>query len=394
VFQDNHLSVQFKAAPHLRWPGFLLGYKDHSFAVVSTLEANIPLGAGLIGCDELSAETMATRSLAAYAGNWTAPSARRRLAPYLLLDSGNPFVPRPASCAFAQNGRTWSVALQWRDTEQPAIGPQISAAQQIAPQSSGGVRATQGGGYWVGIPTLNAMNPAAIAGLESLMKQIEDKAPAIRTAKYFVIDLRGNGGGNTFVALRALNAIWGAGALAGVRPKNLQAQWRASAGTAAYLKSVLPLIRQMFEKQSIAYSGLSKVVQGFDQAIAKGQALYVDDDEYSILDADKNSPRYNVSARAFVLTDGACQSSCLNLMDLILKLPNVVQIGEETGSDTNYLENRPVPLPSGFAMLQFPTKLYRNRARGANEAYEPAYSWNGDITDTAKLEQWVAGLGM
>jgi hypothetical protein len=150
----------------------------------------------------------------------------------------------------------------------------------------------------------------------------------------------------------------------------------------------------MFEKQAIAYSGLSKVVQGFDQAIAKGQALYVDDDEYSILDADKNSPRYNVSARAFVLTDGACQSSCLNLMDLILKLPNVVQIGEETGSDTNYLENRPVPLPSGFAMLQFPTKLYRNRARGANEAYEPAYSWNGDITDTAKLEQWVAGLGM
>jgi hypothetical protein len=102
--------------------------------------------------------------------------------------------------------------------------------------------------------------------------------------------------------------------------------------------------------------------------------------------------RHTVTARPFLLTDGACVSSCLNLVDLVVKLPNVVQIGDETASDTEYLENRGAPLPSSQAVLQFPIKRYRNRERPVNASHKPALEWPGDMADTTALEHWVATL--
>ena len=92
------------------------------------------------------------------------------------------------------------------------------------------MRATEDGGYWIGIPTLNALDPAAVAGLEALMKDIEAKAADIRGARYFVIDLRGNSGGNTYAALRVLNAIWGQGAQDRCQGREA-ARWRRASTT-------------------------------------------------------------------------------------------------------------------------------------------------------------------
>ena len=289
-------------------------------------------------------------------------------------------------------GASRTVALQWSLLPPDDWRARRSLAQHIAPQPAGGVRATQDGGYWIGIPTLNALNPAAVAGLETLMTDIEAKAPAIRAARYFVIDLRGNSGGNTFVALRVLNAIWGEGAIADVRPKNLRAEWRASPANIAYLQAVMPVLKQMFGENSVAYTGISRIVAGFGAAIATGRPLYVDEDEYSILSTPDHAAHNAVSAKPYLLTDGACVSSCLNLVDLVVKLPRVTQIGDETASDTYYLENRPQPLPSGHATLEFPIKLYRNRERLAGESHIPARAWSGEISDTPALEHWVAAL--
>ena len=40
----------------------------------------------------------------------------------------------------------------------------------------------------------------------------------------------------------------------------------------------------------------------------------------------------------FFLTDYVCVSACLDFADLILSLPNVTHIGQETSADTKYLE--------------------------------------------------------
>ena len=254
------------------------------------------------------------------------------------------------------------------------------------------MRATKGGGYWLGIPTLNALNPQAVANLETMMTAIESTADQVRIAKYFVIDLRGNSGGNTFVALRVLNAIWGERTVASVRPHNLRAQWRASHENREYLQNVVPVLERLFGPISLPANGLEQILGGFKAAIDHDQPLYVDSDEYAILDTQLAGPKNEVTAQPFLLTDGACVSSCLNLVDLMLSLPNVIHVGDETGADTYYLENRPAQLPTGNAVLQIPIKLYSNRARQKNASHMPPLKWTGQMNDTDGLESWISGI--
>jgi hypothetical protein len=393
TFQDNHLWIDFEDPLPTRWPGFLMGYRDGRLVIADTSDkVKHPLGAELVSCDGAPAAAMAKGRLQAYVGQWSVPSSRRRVAPYLLTDQGSPFAPAPKTCVFRQANRDWTESLAWTDIQRADFARRLKTARHIASEPKGGVRATADGGYWVGIPSLNALDPSALAELEALMKEIEAKGPEIRSARYFVIDLRGNSGGNTFVALRVMNAIWGEGAVAAVRPRALRAEWRASPANIAYLEAVQPVLKQLFGQDSLAHSGLSKILGGFRRSSAEGKPIFVDADEYSILRVWDAGPHHTVAAKPFLLTDGGCVSSCLNLVDMVLKLPRVTQIGDETASDTNMLENRASPLPSGHAALEFPIKLYRNRKRAPYQSYKPAYAWTGDMDDNAGLERWVVGL--
>lgn len=393
TFQDDHIWMDFKVQPQRQWPGFLPGYRGGHFIVASTSGAFHALAKSrIVSCDNVLVSDMARRNIQPYVTRWSVPSARRSSAPYLFVDVGNPFRHRPERCIFVLNGRTWTQTLRWKPISPNDFEAALREAQNIAPQPSGGVRPTKAGGYWLGVPTLNAPNPEALANLETMMKAIESSADQVRSAKYFVIDLRGNSGGNTFVALRVLNAIWGESRVAGVRARNLRAQWRASPENREYLQNAVPMLERLFGPASLPTNGLKQILAGFTVAIERNQPLYVDSDEYAILDAQVNGAQYTVTARPFLLTDGACVSSCLNLVDLVLSLPNVVQVGDETGADTYYLENRPASLPTGNAVLQIPIKLYSNRGRRKNASYMPSLKWMGQMADTDGLESWISGI--
>jgi hypothetical protein len=56
------------------------------------------------------------------------------------------------------------------------------------------------------------------------------------------------------------------------------------------------------------------------------------------------------------------------------------------------MEGRRADLPSGKALLHFPMKVYRNRARGSDQPEMPAHLFSGDMTDDAALQKWVASL--
>ena len=97
------------------------------------------------------------------------------------------------------------------------------------------------------------------------------------------------------------------------------------------------------------------------------------------------------AGRAYVLTDAACASACLDAVDL-WKALGAVQVGGETSADTLYMEIREQPLPSEMAVLRLPMKVYRGRPRGLNEPHRPEHLWSGNMADTAGIEAWIAGL--
>ena len=94
----------------------------------------------------------------------------------------------------------------------------------------------------------------------------------------------------------------------------------------------------------------------------------------------------------YVLTDPNCASACLDFMDLLHRLPGVVQVGLPTSADTPYLELASAPLPSGQATLAYAMKVYRNRARRNNEWYDPAIPWPGGAMTDEAVAAWIASL--
>jgi hypothetical protein len=68
--------------------------------------------------------------------------------------------------------------------------------------------------------------------------------------------------------------------------------------------------------------------------------------------------------------------------------PAVVQVGQPTGVDTDYMENWGWPLPSGLSRIGHPMKVYRNRRRANNEAYLPHVRRDA-LRDDAALRAWI-----
>ena len=99
-----------------------------------------------------------------------------------------------------------------------------------------------------------------------------------------------------------------------------------------------------------------------------------------------------MTGRVYLLTDGGCASACLDFADIVRRMPGTRQIGQPTSGDALYIDIDYTPLPSGLAGLSYGMKVYRNRARGNNQWYEPDVRWpGGDMTDEA-LVRWIEAL--
>jgi hypothetical protein len=69
--------------------------------------------------------------------------------------------------------------------------------------------------------------------------------------------------------------------------------------------------------------------------------------------------------------DGGCASACLDAVDVFTRFPGVKLVGAPTSADSQYLEVRLQPLPSGRGAVWLSTKIWVHRPRRAGEVYRP-----------------------
>ena len=93
-----------------------------------------------------------------------------------------------------------------------------------------------------------------------------------------------------------------------------------------------------------------------------------------------------------MLTDTTCGSACLDAMSLLARVPGVVHVGSVTAADTQYMEARSAPLPSGLATLVIPIKVYRGRVRPDGGYFTPAFRFEGLHWSDEALRTWVLSL--
>jgi hypothetical protein len=214
---------------------------------------------------------------------------------------------------------------------------------------------------------------------------VEAHLEAIRAADVTVIDLRGNGGGNSGLGVGLAVRLYGEpmvdahalpwGELV-FKDGPLSRKW--AAGFVELARNQAP---DDLPESSAILAALERAPLGSKVVIPpsppKPAALHV------------VNP---IHGRVVLLVDHACVSACLDTLDLFTRLPGVQLAGVTTGADTIFMDTMQAPLPSGQAQLRFGIKSWSQRVRGSNVPYEPdpALRYTGDLADEIGLKHWLA----
>ena len=390
-FSDPHISLGTRLSlSSARWPGLVVGRQGPATVVVSrdsARAAELPaVGARLVSCDGIDVERLSRERLGAFRGTWDIAAQRARNTPFLLVDDGNPFLPAIRRCGFKEGDAEREIELRWRTIALTALQDRLREAAPVG-RAGFGVRRV-GDGWWIGLQSLSDR-------AREVLDSVGAYASAIRAAPWVVVDVRGNGGGNSTWGVRLANQLVGedrvmtamrraeramAGPLCGT-------SWRASPAVEETLEAYI-------RNQSPSSDQWRRDLDSVRAARAAGRDLAPAPRPCPPAGQPAGEtgslPPPRMAGRLVLLTDRACFSSCLLLAGLF-RLIGAVHVGEATDFSTRYMEVRRFPLPSGlgtFATLQ--KVVFGAPARLG--PFDPDVPYDGRIDDTPALEQWIAGV--
>jgi hypothetical protein len=396
AFDDPHISLGPRLSPSTaRWPGFVVARVGDATVVASsdTTDASLPApGAILVSCDGIAADQYGRSRLGVFRGTWDVASQRVRTTPLLLVDDGNPFLQLAKQCVVRENGAERTLELRWRPV---ALMPLQELLQDASPVGNAGFAVRRvGGGWWIGVQSLGGR-------VQSVLDTVTARVAEIRAAPWVVVDVRGNGGGNSEWANRlAIQLVGQARTTASRRVAEGQfasglcgTSWRASADVEETLEGY---IRDMGPRMGEASANQWR--RELDSVrVARTQGRELAPAPRTCAPAAQNNgdvalPAPLMKGKLFLLTDHACFSSCLMLAGLF-RAVGAIHVGEGTDFSTRYMEGRAFPLPSGlggFSTLQkagfgMPMRL---------GPFEPEIPYPGRIDDTRAIEVWIQRIAL
>ena len=317
-------------ASTVQWAGIIMTRRGDSFVVHSHegAEGDASLvGARLVSCDGVSADDFAAAKLGGFSAVWSVEAQRIQRTPGLLIDGGNPFVLRPSQCEFMRDGRRISHTLQWREVERTALSPLIRPALNRG-AAGFGVRAFNGG-MWIALQSLDGNATAVVA-------QVREQQAQLRAAPVVVLDMRGNGGGNSAFGDEIARALFGEARyrhVIGGSGEGCNTVWRVSPRNLATMRSYVT----RFEQSNPDFSrGMRASVRDAERAQARGAEFNGRTACDGGRDAAGEAPAQAAAGRIVLLTDNACFSSCLIVANNFRRL-GALHVGQATDAATHYL---------------------------------------------------------
>lgn len=389
-FRDGHLQVVPVDGPGysvqpLIWPGFLtrLGTDGRTTVAVTAPGSPVRVDDELLGCDGIEADRLTRDRVDRYWVNADIPHTRA-------LSSWRLFATRQDNrdllelCRFRSAGAVLEHRLQWTSVSDTAFDAALDRAMQTA-QPEAGVRVI-GGVTFVSLPSFD--QPAD--RMKALVNAVRTRRPAIVASPIVVLDVRGNGGGNSSWGQAVAEALWGAKPVrAVVNSFDWTTEWRASRLNIRLTRESAAHSAAAGNRDDAAYR--YRMADRMQAALDRAQAL-------AAVPAPATSPGLRpgtpspFKGRVFLLTDHHCASACLDFADIVLRMPGVQHAGLPTSADAVYIDNLAHKLPSGLFELSWGVKVYRNRIRGHNAWYSPQHLWTGGRMLDEDVAAWLAGL--
>jgi hypothetical protein len=380
-FEDGHLGIRQVIFPQsFDWAGFAIGADSDGGPEVISAESDsgVKVGDRIQSCDGQSFDALMKNRTDPYFWNRAIPQGRWQWVSQMFVISPDETGRKLTTCRFSSG----EVKLNWRTATNDELNKKLGASgTDFSLKEVDGVR-------FVRLPRFYFHSDDDRKNLEALIDELKTKAPELRKDTV-VFDVRGNGGGDSLWGDRVADALWGETWTDRVEQSFDGSQdVRVSAANLHKWADIHEMLVRQNETGPMPY--WTKVETAMEKAKAAGTPL-----AYLPFPAKKPtepSPADPVTGRVYLLTDSGCGSACLSFADLMLHLPNVVQIGSPTGADAVYIELNELPLPSGLTNLNYGMKVMRHSLRGNNQWYEPKYRWpGGQITDEA-IAKWVKSL--
>lgn len=256
---------------------------------------------------------------------------------------------------FLKQGKRYAVLLSWRKTR-------LAHIDNLAESSHSPLRVSQtppitslGGYYWI---TLRTLGPEA----QQIVQAVRNNQDALKASRLVIIDLRGNGGGDSTYAKRIAELLVGrdrVSAIEGTPSPCAGEYWRATQGNLHELQDDVLKARRDDNEQAEAF--FAPVVRDMAIAVAGRQAFSPELPPCAPVTPSAETSAYRqhviqlaTQTRLLLVTDHYCFSSCLIAVDLFRRL-GALQLGETTDMSSRYIEVREILLPSGlrtFSTLQ------------------------------------------
>lgn len=381
---DKHVqSRPILLAARLKWAGVVVAKQAGRWKVVDedAGAAGALKGSELVSCDGKPIEEFARASLGAFKVDWNVSAQQAQVAPWLLVDEGNPFIKYPQSCSFARDGTAKPVALEWRAIPRDKLVPRLDRA--LAGGLAGfGVRGL-GRGQVIAIQSLNPYAPNA----EQVVQEVATKADALRASPYIVLDVRGNTGGNSLYGRRIADILLGKDhveSILGAAESDCYEIWRVSAANIATIRNYQKIATQQGDKLLLAI--IDKMLADTLTAEAKGKPLS-GSPKCDLAKRGRKPAPSTYRGKLFVLTDYRCFSSCLMMVDNYRML-GATQIGETTDANTHYTQVRHEPMPSGLSSFSTLQAISPDSPRQIGP-FVPHIAFDGDLADNEAVEAWL-----
>ncbi|MXO64139.1 hypothetical protein GRI48_14135 [Altererythrobacter oceanensis] len=391
-FGDGHIwSTALVEYKFRAWTGIILSRRGGAWIVGAQEqhdgERDI-VGFRLVSCDGADVDAWARERIGLFKGNPEVESQLAQNAAWLLLRDGNPFLTRPESCVLeSPQGVREQVDLNWRQIQVADLEPFIVRAEGKRTGAGMGVEKFDRG-YWIKLETLGA-------GAAEVVAEVDKHQKELRTAPMVVLDLRGNGGGDSSYASAIATTLVGAETVAAAaRPADdcRGAFWRVSPGNLEMLRGWRDRLARDDAK---SFSYVSDLVQDMEAALIESRAFApalpscAREPSTEIIADGHKLPSPEMLGRLVLLTDRSCFSSCLIAADLFLRL-GALHVGEATDVSTRYMEVRQEVLPSGIRTFSTLQKV----ALGLEDygPFEPEVNYSGDLADTEKIQGWISQL--
>lgn len=382
---DRHIwSRPLQASDTVQWAGIVLSLRGGDYIVFdhAALDGEAELaGARLVSCDGVAAERFARDKLGGFSAVWEIAAQRTQRAPVLLADGGNPFVLKPDACVFEQGGARFEHVLRWRDIGRAELSARVTPAMNVGAAGHGLREA--GGGYWIALQSLGQEAPGVV-------RAVEENGAQLRAAPFVVLDMRGNGGGNSSYGDQIAAALFGQARLEAVQQaqggEGCTSVWRVSERNLAQMRAY----RERFAESAPDFVGfIERQLEAAEQAQAEGRA-FTGPATCAAPAAPAEAadlPASAAAGRIILLTDNACFSSCLMVADRFRRL-GALHLGQTTNANTHYMEVREETLPSGLSV--FSTLQALAPAMPAQLGpFAPEIAFDGDMADDAAVEAWV-----